>query len=92
MTWEDLIGCARERLTLTEIRTRKLETALVKLADDDDGPGEGETVLLLTLLTTSVGDLHRACESLTVGLDALMIMIRELTTEEKTGDDDDCPF
>ena len=82
MNWDELVTGVRKKLRGTEDNVVTLTGALGNLIEDATGPDDGETILLLTLLTCGLAELHEACQALLVGLDALAITMRELTTKE----------
>ena len=83
MIWDELVTGVRKRLRGTEDQVVTLVGALGKLTDEEHGPGADETLLLLTMLTVGLDELREACDELLTGLDALAIVMRELTTKEK---------
>jgi len=83
MNWEGLVTGVRKRLRETGGHVNMVSTALVTLTDQDTGPGESETLLLLTVLTSGLDELREACEELLTGLDALAIAMGAGETKKK---------
>ena len=85
MTWDQLLETICKAMAESGAYLRTLESLMVKVSENGGSPDHQQTNLAFKLLLLAVSNLHSAIESISIGLDAIVEIMREAGKSQEAG-------
>ena len=76
MTWDELLEKTREDLRESGAHLRAVGNLVAKMSEDESAFNDAAVAAMAVLLALAVSDIHSAVEHMSIGLDAVVEVVR----------------